>query len=65
MTDVSQEEDKKGIKKISLRYCTEQCNICGSRLLRLNKSRHNRTKKHMDAKYLWHDMLEITEFLAD
>ena len=60
MTEVSQEEDKKeNIKKISLRYRIEMCKICGSRLLRLNKSRHNRTKKHMDAKYLWHDMLEI------
>ena len=60
MTEVSQEEDRKeNIKKISLSCCTEQCNICGSKLLRLNKSRHNRTNKHMDAKYLWHDMLEM------
>ena len=59
MTEVSQEEDKQeNIKMISLRYCTDECNICGSRLLRLNKSRRNRTKKHVDAKYLWHGMLE-------
>ena len=59
MMEVCQEEAKtENTKKISLRYCVEQCKICGSNILRLNKSRHNKTKKHLDAKYLWHDMKE-------
>jgi len=59
MTEVCQEEAKtENAKKISLRYCVEQCKICGSRIVRMNKSRHNKTKKHLDAKYLWFEMYE-------
>ena len=45
-------------KAQSIRYNIEQCKICGSYHLRLNKSRHDRTRKHKDANYLWHEMLE-------
>ena len=59
MMEVSQEEDKtEKTKKISLRYCVEQCKSCGSKIIRCNSSRHNKTNKHLDARYLWHDMME-------
>ena len=59
MMEVCQEEaETEKAKKISLRYCVEQCKICGSNILRLNKSRRNETQKQIDAKYLWHDMME-------
>ena len=59
MMEVCQEEAKtEQTKKISLRYCVEQCKILGSRIVRLNRARHNKTKKHLDAKYLWFDMCE-------
>ena len=59
MMEVCQDEAKtEKNKKIRLRYYVEQCKICGSNIMRLNKSRHNKTKKHLDATYLWHDMME-------
>jgi len=59
MMEVCQEEVKaETTKKISLRYCVEQCKNCGSIILRLNRARLNNTKKHSDAKYLWFDMYE-------
>ena len=61
MMEVCQEEAKtEHTQKINLRYCVEHCTMCGSIILRLNKSRHNKTKKHLDAKYLRHDMMEYT-----
>ena len=45
MIDVSQEEDKpKQTKKISFISCIEQCKICGSRIVRLNRARHNKLR---------------------
>ena len=41
-----------------MRYNVEQCKICGCNHLRLNMSRHDRSRKHRDANYLWHEMLE-------
>ena len=59
MMEVCQEEAKtEKNKNISLRYCVEQCKIGGSRMPSLNRARHNKTKKHLDAKYLWFDMYE-------
>jgi len=59
MTESFQEEEKNDKRKASyIRYQIMQCNVCGSFLLRMNKSRHERTKKHKDANYLWHEMLE-------
>ena len=64
MEDISYDDDfkakpKKAQSVVSVRYNIEQCKICGSYHLRLNKSRHNRTRKHKDANYLWHEMFEI------
>ena len=59
MMEVCQEEAKtEKTKKVSLRYCVEQFKFCGSRIVRLNRARHNKTKKHLDANYLWLDMYE-------
>ena len=59
MIEVSHEEDKtEKAKKISFRNCTEQCKICGSIIVGLNRARHNKTKTHLDAKYLCFDMCE-------
>ena len=58
MDDVSYNDDIKPKKAQSIRYNVKQCKICGSNHLRLNKSRHDRTSKHRDANYLWHEMLE-------
>ena len=65
MMEVSRKIKLKKTKKMSLRKCIEQCKICGSRFLRLNKSRHNRTKTHLDAKHIWFDMYAINEFIDD
>ena len=43
------------------RYNIGQCKNCGSNLLRLNKARHSRSKKHTDALYLLHAMYLIGE----
>ena len=61
MEDISYNDDFKTNpkKEQSIRYKIEQCKICGSYHLRLNKSRHDRTRKHKDANYLWHEMLDI------
>ena len=62
MTESFQEEDKNDKRKASsIRYQIMQCNVCGSFLLRMNKSRHERTKEHKDANYLWHEILEINK----
>ena len=54
--EVSQEEDKtEKLRKSALD--TEQNSV--SKIIRLSKSRRNKTAKHFDAKYIWHDMLEI------
>ena len=60
MDDISYNDDikQKPKKAQSIRYNVEQCKICGSNPLRLNKSRHDRTRNHKDANYLWHEMLE-------
>ena len=34
----------------------EQCKTCGSNLMRMNKARHSKFKKHVDALYVRHDM---------
>jgi len=41
------------------KYKVYVCPICGSNILKLNKSRHNQTIKHEEAKYLWYDMVEM------
>ena len=38
----------------------EQCKTCGSKIVYVNRSRHRRSRKHKDAEYLWHDMLEAS-----
>jgi DNA-directed RNA polymerase subunit RPC12/RpoP len=38
------------------------CPVCGSKILKMNKPRHERTKKHKDAQYILHDRLEFVEF---
>ena len=59
--EVCQEEaETEQTKKTSLRFCVEQCMICGSRMVRLNRASHNRSKTHLDAKYLWFDMCETS-----
>ena len=35
------------------------CEICGSRYYRTNRTRHEKTKKHTDAKYVWLERFEI------
>ena len=58
--EVCQTEDKlEEPKKITkLRYKAEQCKTCGSKIVYVNRSRHRRSRKHKDAEYLWHKMLE-------
>ena len=47
-------------QKSHIRYRKERCPVCGSLLLRLNKSRHQKTKKHKEANYIWHEQFEPT-----
>ena len=47
-----------GKKAPKTRYKVEQCKTCGSKIVYVNRSRHRRSRKHKDAEYLWHDMLE-------
>ena len=58
--EVCQTEDKaeEPKKTFKLRYKAEQCQTCGSKIVRVNRSRHRRSRKHKDAEYLWHEMLE-------
>jgi len=35
------------------------CEICGSKYHKINKIRHERTKKHAQAKYVWLERFEI------
>ena len=46
-------------EKNNLRFNRERCTICGSLLLRLNRSRHWKTKKHKDANYVQHELFEL------
>ena len=45
-------------KKTKIRFKAEQCKTCGSKIVYVNRSRHRRSRKHKDAEYLWHEMLE-------
>ena len=58
--EVCQTEDKTETpkKEHKTRYQVEQCKTCGSKIVHVNKSRHRRSRKHRDAEYLWHEMLE-------
>ena len=61
--EVCQTEDKTEIpeqKTHTTRYKVEQCKTCGSKIVYVNRSRHRRSRKHKDAEYLWHDMLETS-----
>ena len=60
--EVCQTEDKTKMGKTNhkTRYKVEQCKTCGSKIVYVNRSRHRRSRKHKDAEYLWHDMLEAT-----
>ena len=60
--EVCQTEDKTKMAKKphKTRYKVEQCKTCGSKIVYVNRSRHRRSRKHKDAEYLWHDMLEAT-----
>ena len=60
--EVCQTEDKTKMEKKphTTRYKVEQCKTCGSKIVYVNRSRHRRSRKHKDAEYLWHDMLEAT-----
>ena len=57
--EVCQTEDKIEMPKKAhkTRYKVE-CKTCGSKIVYVNRSRHRRSRKHKDAEYLWHDMLE-------
>ena len=37
----------------------KRCEVCGSYYLKLNKARHERSKKHKEAHYLWFDCFEV------
>ena len=60
--EVCQTEDKIETPKKTgkMRFKAEQCKTCGSKIVYVNRSRHRRSRKHKDAEYLWHDMLETT-----
>ena len=57
---VCQTEDKTETPKKTgnMRFKAEQCKTCGSKIVYVNRSRHRRSRKHKDAEYLWHEMLE-------
>ena len=58
--EVCQTEDKTETPKKTdkIRFKAEQCQTCGSKIVYVNRSRHRRSRKHKDAEYLWHEMLE-------
>ena len=58
--EVCQTEDKTETPKktAKIRFKAEQCKTCGSKIVYVNRSRHRRSRKHKDAEYLWHEMLE-------
>ena len=60
--EVCQTEDKTETPKTihKLRYKVEQCKACGSKIVYVSRGRHRRSRKHQDAEYLWHDMLETS-----
>ena len=41
----------------------KRCEVCGSYYLKLNKARHERSKKHKDESYLWFDCFEVKKFI--
>ena len=49
---ISQTEDN---RKKNIRFRTERCQVCGSLVMRLNRSRHCKTRKHKDANYVMHE----------
>ena len=48
----------KHIISLDFKRQKKRCEICGSCILKINKARHGRSKKHKDAAYLWHDCFE-------
>jgi hypothetical protein len=57
MCEGSQTEAKS--EKKTTRFRRERCTVCGSLVLRLNRSRHCKTKKHLDANYVQHELFEL------
>jgi hypothetical protein len=45
-------------KKLPWNRQKKRCEVCGNYYLKLNKARHERSRKHKDAQYLWYDCFE-------
>ena len=54
-------DNKEKIKKDKIPWHrrTESCEYCGSKLLLVNKARHEKSTKHKDGKYLTSDRFEM------
>ncbi len=52
-------KNEKDRKKTGVNFKKEQCPVCGSTILHMNKKRHERTRKHKEAQYLWHEQFEM------
>ena len=49
---------EKSTKQLPWNRQRRRCEVCGSYYLKLNKARHERSRKHKDAHYLWYDCFE-------
>ena len=65
ISEILQHHDKLSREKTSARKDKvpwhrqkKRCEVCGSYYLKLNKARHERSRKHKDAHYLWYDCFE-------
>ena len=50
---------EKSTKRVPWTRQKKRCEVCGSYYLKLNKARHERSKKHKEAHYLWFDCFEV------
>ena len=52
-------KEKKPKTKIAWAKKSMRCNFCGSKILLMNKARHERSQKHKDGVYLTSDRFEM------
>ena len=52
-------ENKSIDKQLTWRRKKMRCSVCGSHILLMSKAKHERTRKHQQAEYIWFDCFEI------
>jgi DNA-directed RNA polymerase subunit RPC12/RpoP len=58
--DKENKNKKELIVKIPFTLRVVRCEFCGSKILLQNKSRHYRTRKHLDGMYISTEMFEMS-----